>query len=171
MINQNHEIKNKGLHLVKADINNFRPLLDLRVTKKQEDFVASNAVSLAQAYDTRAEGKFAQPFGINDGETPVGFAMLGHKSIDYEGAPEIDKHSYCLWRFMIDCRYQKRGYGRDAMKLLLDYILTFPDGKEDFWSTSFVEGYDIAAKLYKEFGFEENGEKDGDETVAVMKLN
>ena len=171
MINQNHEIKNKSLHLVKADINNFWPLMDLRTTKEQEDFVASNAVSLAQAYDTRAEGKYAQPFGIYDGETPVGFAMLGHRSFDYEGCPEIDKHSYCLWRFMIDYRYQKRGYGRDALKLLLDFILTFPDGKEDFWSTSYVEGNDIAAKLYKEFGFEENGEKDGDEIVAVMKLS
>ena len=72
---------------------------------------------------------------------------------------------------MIDHHYQKRGYGRDALKLLLDYILTFPDGQEDFWSTSYVEGNDIAAKLYKEFGFEENGEKDGDEIVAVMKLS
>ena len=43
----NYEIKNKGLHLVKADINNFWPLMDLRTTKEQEDFVASNAVSLA----------------------------------------------------------------------------------------------------------------------------
>lgn len=86
------------------------------------------------------------------------------------GAPEVDKHSYYLWRFMINPRYQKRGYGRDAMKFLLDYILTFPDGKEEFWSTSYVEGNDIAAKLYREFGFEENGEKYEDDTVVVMKL-
>ena len=34
-----------------------------------------------------------------------------------------------------------------------------------------MEGNDIAAKLYREFGFEENGEKDGDEIVAVIKLS
>ena len=167
---RNHEIKNKGLHLVKTDINNFWPLLDLRVTKEQEEFVASNGISLAQAYDKHAEGKFAQPFGIYDGDTPVGFAMLGHNSFDYEGMLEVDKHSYCLWRFMIDHRYQKSGYGRDALKLLWDYIQTFPDGKEDVWSTSYVEGNDIAAKLYHEIGFVENGEKDDDELVAVMQL-
>ena len=73
----NYEIKNKGLHLVKATKENFWPLMDLRVTKEQENFVAANSVSLAQAYDTRADGKFVQPFGIFDGETPVGFAMIG----------------------------------------------------------------------------------------------
>ena len=71
---------------------------------------------------------------------------------------------------MIDYRYQKRGYGRDAMKLLYDYILTFPDGKEELWSTSYVEGNDNAAKMYRDLGFEPNGEKDEDEIVLVMKL-
>ena len=71
---------------------------------------------------------------------------------------------------MIDHRYQKRGYGRDAMKLLYDYILTFPDGEEKVWSTSYVEGNDIASKMYRDLGFEENGEKDGDEIVLVLNL-
>ena len=56
------------------------------------------------------------------------------------------------------------------MKLLYDYIMTFPDGKEDLWSTSYVDGHDIASKMYRDLGFEENGEKDDDEIVLVMKL-
>ena len=170
MDNKNYELKNKNLHLVKLNIENFWPLMDLRVTKEQEDHVASNSVSLAQAYDTTADGKFVQCFGIYDGDTPVGFAMIGHNSEEYEGMADVYRHSYNLWRYMVDQRYQKRGYGRDALKLLLDYIRTFPDGEEELWSTSWVEGNDIAAKLYRDFGFEENGEKDGDEIVAVFKL-
>lgn len=50
MDNTNCELKNKGLHLVKTDKENFWTLMDLRVAKGQENFVASNAVSLAQAY-------------------------------------------------------------------------------------------------------------------------
>lgn len=88
------QLKNKGLNLVKADKTNFWPLMDLKVTKEQEDYVASNSVSLAEAYYAHAEGKYAQPFGIYDGDTPVGFAMLGHHSFDYEGMAEIDKHSW-----------------------------------------------------------------------------
>lgn len=30
---------------------------------------------------------------------------------------------------MIDKRYQRKGYGRKAMQLALDYIHTFPCGK------------------------------------------
>ena len=155
MDNANYELKNKDLHLVKADKENFWTLMDLRVSKDQEEFVAPNSVSLAQAYDTRADGKFVQSFGIWDGDTPVGFAMIGHNSEEYE---EMDQ------------RYQKRGYGRDALKLLLDYIRTFPDGVESLWSTSWEPGNDVAAKLYHDFGFIENGEKDGDEIVAVLEL-
>ena len=64
MNNTYNELKNKGLHLVKADKENFWTLMDLRVSKDQEEFVASNSVSLAQAYDTLADGRFVQPFGI-----------------------------------------------------------------------------------------------------------
>ncbi|MBR2570569.1 MAG: GNAT family N-acetyltransferase [Clostridia bacterium] len=163
-------LRNQGLHLVKADAQNFWSLMDLRVAKEQERFVASNAVSLAEAYDTRADGRFVQCFGICDGENPVGFAMIGHNSEEYEGMAEVYRHSYNLWRFMIDRRYQKRGFGRDALKLLLDYVRSFPDGAEALWSTSWVPGNEAAAKLYRDFGFVENGEKDGDEIVAVMKL-
>ena len=166
----NHKLKNKGLHLVKADKENFWTLIDLRVAKDQESFVASNAVSLAQAYDCHANGKLAQCFGLYDGETPVGFAMIGHDSEDYEDIPEVYSHSYCLWRYMIDKRYQRRGYGRDGLILLLDYVRSAPDGKEEFWSTSWEPENEVAPKLYASFGFEPNGEKDGDEIVAVRKL-
>ena len=165
----NHKLKNKGLHLVKADKENFWTLIDLRVAKDQESFVASNAVSLAQAYDTLADGRFVQAFGIWDGDTPVGFAMIGHDSEEYENMPEACRH-YCLWRFMIDQRYQKRGYGRDALTLLLDYIRSFPDGEDTLWSTSREAGNEVAAKLYHDFGFIENGEMDEDEIVAVLEL-
>ena len=116
MDNANYELKNKDLHLVKADKENFWTLMDLRVSKDQEEFVAPNSVSLAQAYDTRADGKFVQPFGIWDGDTPVGFAMIGHNSEEYEEMAEVYRHSYCLWRFMIDRKRQKAGVayeGRD----------------------------------------------------------
>ena len=39
MDNKDCELKNKGLHLVKADKENFWILLDLKVAKEQENFV------------------------------------------------------------------------------------------------------------------------------------
>ena len=49
----------------------------------------------------------------------IGFVMIGHNSFDFEGCPNIYKHSYYLWRFMIDKEYQGQRYGKDAAKLVL----------------------------------------------------
>ena len=87
---------------------------------------------------------------------------------------EIYRHSYYLWRFMIDHRFQGKGFGRDALNLLLDYVLSFPDGEEDTWSTSYDQENEAARHLYASFGFAPNGEKDSDyedaEEVAVLPL-
>ncbi|MBO4384891.1 MAG: hypothetical protein J5854_05680 [Clostridia bacterium] len=55
--------------------------------------------------------------------------MIGHNSFDFEGCPDVYKHSYYLWRFMIDKEYQGQRYGKDAAKLVIDHILTFPTAK------------------------------------------
>ena len=176
---RNYEIKNKGLHLVKADINNFWPLMDLRTTKEQEDFVASNAVSLAQAYDYRAKGKYAQPFGIYLGKKPVGFIMIAYDVGKDDGEePSAEwflRNSYYIWRFMIDRRYQGNGYGRQAMNLALDFIRTFPAGEAKYCWLSFEPKNEVARNLYRSLGFEEHPEQcdendEDDEMPAILTL-
>ena len=84
--------------------------------------------------------------------------------------PETLKNNYSILSFMIDKRYQKKGYGRDAMKLALDFIKTFPCGKAECCFLSYVPDNDVAAKFFHSFGFVENGEKIGYTKVAVLKL-
>ena len=167
---RNHEVKHKDLRLERVTTKNYWELGHLCVKKEQERFVGPNFFGMAYAYATVAEGKFAEAFGIYDGEEAVGFAMIGHNSYDYEGCPEACKHSYDLWRFMIDEECQGQGYGRDALKLLLDYMRTFPDGKEDIITTSYTEGNIAAKNLYLSFGFAPNGEVDGDEVCMVLPV-
>ena len=167
---KNYELKHKDLHLVEVTTKNYWELGFLKTKRSQARFVGPNFYGMAYAYATVAEGKFAAVFGIYDGETPVGYAMVGHNSYDYEGCPEVCKHSYDLWRFMIDKHYQKKGYGKDATKLLLDYMLTFPDGEEDMLTTSYEEGNVVAKKLYESFGFVSNGEISHGEVTMVLSL-
>jgi diamine N-acetyltransferase len=71
--------------------------------------VASNLYSLA-------ESKFQsnmKPLAIYHDEVMVGFLMYG---ID----PDDD--NYWVYRLMVDREFQRKGYGKGAMKLLLEHL-------------------------------------------------
>ena len=159
-----------NLQIKKVDAKHIWELVELKVREDQTEFVASNTVSLLEAYTTVTAGGFALPFGVYDGETPVGFLMLGYDCADWENAPKIAAGNYCLWRLMIDQRYQGRGYGKKAMELALAHIRTMPCGDAAYCWLSYEPENTGARALYRSMGFAENGEMDGDEVVAVLPL-
>ena len=95
---------NVTLHEVSEE--NLSLIFKLRVSEEQEQFVASNTMSIAQAYFARERAWFR---AIYADETPVGFLMLDDDPF---------KSEYFLWRLMIDAQYQGMGFGRQAMELL-----------------------------------------------------
>lgn len=159
------------LRLEKITGKNVWSILKLRVSEDQESFVAPNDISIIEAYTAITGNGYAFPFGIYEGETPVGFLMIGFDADDcWEDAPSIAKGNYNLWRLMIDKNYQNKGYGKEAVRLALEFIKTFPCGKADFCWLSYEPENEIAGRLYHSFGFVETGEMDGDEIIAVLKL-
>lgn len=159
------------LRLEKITGKNVWSILKLRVSEDQESFVAPNDISIIEAYTAITGNGYAFPFGIYEGETPVGFMMIGFDADDcWEDAPSIARGNYNLWRLMIDKNYQKKGYGKEAVRLALEFIKTFPCGKADFCWLSYEPENEIASRLYHSFGFVETGEMDGDEIIAVLKL-
>ena len=159
------------LRLEKITGKNVWSILKLHVSEDQESFVAPNDISIIEAYTAITGNGYAFPFGIYEGETPVGFLMIGFDADDcWEDAPSIAKGNYNLWRLMIDKNYQNKGYGKEAVRLALEFIKTFPCGKADFCWLSYEPENEIASRLYHSFGFAETGEMDGDEIIAVLKL-
>ncbi len=75
---------------------------------------------------------------------------------------------------MTDKEYQGQRYGKDAAKLVLDYILPFPDGEEDTIAASYEEDNTVSMNLRKSFGFVPNGEisegEDDNEVVLVLNV-
>ena len=167
--------ENRNVRLVKVDTKNFDALIDLKPFESQENFVAPNIYSLAEACANTAEGRYAQPFGIYDGETPVGFLMIGFdiadEDADREKYPFLN-NNYLIWRFMIDKNHQKKGYGKAAMQLALDFIRTWPCGEAEYCWLSYEPENETARKLYRSFGFkeEEKMPEGWDEIPAVLKL-
>ncbi len=160
------------IRLEKINGKNVRDILQLRVSDAQKSFVAPNDVSIIEACIAITHHGQAFPFGIYDDEIPVGFCMIGFGTDDdWEDAPAIAKNNYNLWRFMIDKRYQGNGFGKAAMKQILNFIASEPCGPAEYCWLSY-EPENVAAKgLYASFGFTETGEWDGDERIAVLKLN
>jgi len=129
-----------------------RTICELQVRPEQAAFVASNAISIAQAYfEPKAWFR-----AIYAGDEPVGFVML---SLD-EAAPE-----YYIWRFMIDARYQGRGYGRAALELAIDHVRPLPRATEVL--LSYVPAPGSPEAFYRAAGFEPTGQVI--EGEAVMK--
>ena len=163
------------IHLEKIDSQNVWDVLDLKLRREQKDFVAPNEISIVQAYTAIGTACSAFPFAIYNDKKVVGFLMIGFNEaalyeLDGEEAPSALKNNYSLWRLMIDKRVQGRGYGRQAILQALDFVRTWPCGKAEYCEVSYEPDNEVGAKLYASLGFQVNGEMDGDEIVAVLKL-
>ena len=122
---------------------NIEEVLALKVDESQKTFVSTNGDSLAQAY---VYPETAFPFAVYEDSEIVGFIMMGY----YEA-----KEYYTLWKFMIDSRYQNRGYGRKALELGIRFLQDRFNVSEVY--TGVVPGNDVAKKLYRSVGFKETG--------------
>ena len=98
-----------------------RAVTDLRVAPEQEGYVASNAVSIAQAYFHREEAWFRS---IHAEDLLIGFVMLRDATLL---TPPPVPAQLSLWRFMIDRRYQGVGFGRKALELVVEHARTRPE--------------------------------------------
>lgn len=159
------------LKLKKINRKNVGEILKLEVFDNQKRFVASNNISIIEAYLAIVENGHVFTFGIYNDDAPVGFLMIGFDmNSDDEGAPRIAKGNYNIWRFMIDKKFQGKGFGKKAMNLALDFVNTFPCGTAKYCWLSYESDNYVARQLYQSVGFVETDEKDGEEIVAILKL-
>ena len=157
--------------LKKINRKNVGEILKLEVFDNQKRFVAPNNISIIEEYIAIVENGHVFTFGIYNDDAPVGFLMIGFDvNSDDEGAPKIAKGNYNIWRFMIDKKFQGKGFGKKAMNLALEFVNTFPCGTAKYCWLSYESDNDIARQLYQSVGFVETDEKDGEEIVAILKL-
>jgi len=144
-----------NIALRKIDEDNWRECIRLKVSEDQQRFVATNENGLALAY----AHKEMNPLAIYDNDIMVGFIMY---------ARDPDDGFYYINRFMIDEKFQKKGFGKEALRLLLDQlksngvlaidIIHKPNNK-------------VAIKLYESFGFELTEDTLDDDVISRVELN
>lgn len=149
--------------LVPVDASNTRTVWRLATHRSQERFVATTAVSFADAlFPESVDGVPLVPWLrmiTADGE-PAGFLMLA------EVTPTVPDPY--LWRLLVDRRHQRRGIGARAIGLLAGRLRE--QGRTRL-VTSWVEGPGGPEPFYRRLGFVPTGEVDDGETVAALRLS
>lgn len=135
---------------------NYLDSIRLNLHPEQEENLASNAITIAQSrFETDYRLKV-----IYEQETVIGLLAFCH-----EGEP-LDYSIYWLFRFMIDKDHQNKGYGKQVLSLLVEEVKQL-GGKTLF--TMHKPANQQAGKLYRAFGFQEDGVlDDGDISLRLV---
>jgi len=143
---------------------NWEALIKLKVRDNQKHFVASNLYSIAQSrFGDEFDGHWDLfPYGIYEGDTPVGFLMYGLNFTH-------PKQQAFIQRLMVDEKFQGKGYGRFGTQKMLEIFRADERIKEV--GISYEPENEGARKLYASLGFVETGEIIEDEVVAVLNLS
>lgn len=158
------------IYLKEITNKNIWKVCALEPFDEQKDFVAENIQSLAEAYATRNEGNNALPLAVYQDDELIGFVMIGKGTVGNEEESDLIKENYCLWRLMIDRKFQGKGYGKQTMDAVMALIRTFPFGQAQKVWLSYEPENTRAKEIYNKYGFVENGEMCGNEIIAVYDL-
>lgn len=154
---------NSVVTLTEITRSSIGSVLALDVVPEQRRLLATNAESIAEAHFEKGAWFRA----IEADGAPVGFVMLFDPSrpgatIEADDRPD----ELMLWRFMIDHRYQRRGYGRAALDLIVAHARTRPGIARIV--SSYVPGEGGPRDFYLGYGFVETGEIDPDDDEVVI---
>lgn len=136
---------------------NWEKIAHLSLLDSQKYYLFDNSYSIAESFFCENSVTRA----IYSGENAIGFLM--YESLNDEGKPEEVE----LLRFMIDAKYQGKGFGRKAFKAAIENIKSRKCPKRIhicFHKENFT-----ALNLYKSVGFTDNGIDDHDQINLVLK--
>lgn len=136
--------------------DNWVDMIELEITKEQENYVALNSESIAAS-------KFYDYYinrGIYLDDKPVGFIQY-YPNYD-DGKPK----EIFIDQLMIDKKFQGKGYGTKAIERVVEEIKQL----EGFTSIliCYVEGHDIMKKFFERFGFVVVEQDEFDETIMEL---
>jgi diamine N-acetyltransferase len=125
--------------LLSVTADNWKACAGLSLAKNQQDFVPSNLYSIAESQfypQSRSRAVYAN-------DDLVGYALYG---IDHATS------QWKVFRLMIDEQFQGKGYGKAAMKVILEDIR---QEKAQVVLVRYNLENDVARRLYERFGFKE----------------
>lgn len=149
------------VRLVDIDEDNWMEIVLLTTSEDGnpmvcEEYVASNALSICQAiFEEGWEVK-----AVYCGKKAIGFVMYGFNE---------KQNYYEICRLMIDRKQQGRGFGKIALRLVVEEMVeNYEDCSEIYLSVN--PGNKKGIRLYEDNGFENTGMKNGIEDIYCLYL-
>jgi diamine N-acetyltransferase len=163
------------IELRKITGDNIEEVIALEIEENQEDFIeTTNLRSFADAHMLNADGIPATPLAIYANDIMVGFLMYIYDTTDHESFQNevyYGEKAYFIWHFMIDKRYQGKGYGKLAFEKMLADIENLPHGESQYVDLFYHKSNAIAKELYASFGFIETGIIQENSVHAIRNLD
>ncbi|WP_433747719.1 GNAT family N-acetyltransferase [Falsibacillus pallidus] len=146
----------ENIKIVELNAENWYECCVLKVSEEQREFIEPNAISIAQS---KFESTL-KPYAIYFEDKIVGFLM-------FNSVPE-ELNGYWIYRIMVDQKYQGKGIGKAATKLMIAAMSKLPNAYK------LVVGYHPenqgAHKLYQSLGFIDEGDRFGKEMAVIKHL-
>ena len=138
------------IRLTEIKEDNWLEAAGLTVSNEQKNFVAPAVGIIARGYVYRDHNP--KVFVIKDDDAAVGLALVREFMDEPPG--------YDLQQFMIDERFQGKGFGSEALKLILDKLKN--EGHYDHVEVCVKRDNAAAIGLYEKYGFVDSGYIDED---------
>ena len=133
------------IRLIDVNEQNWLDIRKLSVSEPQKGFLDSAVGILARGYVYRHDR--AKVIGIEEDDTVIGVALV--RDLDDEPA------CYDLQQFMIDARFQGKGYGTAALRMLLSELER--ERKYDCVEVCVKKTDAAALRVYEKAGFVDTG--------------
>ena len=146
------------IRLTEITEDNWFEAASLSVGESQKGYVAPAVGILARGYVYRDCG--GRVYAIENDGVLVGIALVREFTDEPLG--------YDLQQFMIDERYQRRGYGSAALGLILDELRR--EGRYDHVEVCVKKADAEAIRLYEKHGFTDSGYVDEDVPDALNMI-
>jgi diamine N-acetyltransferase len=159
------------IKLTTLSFKNYEEVLALKPRDNQKTYVEDWATILAFAYIGVVNGLEGELCIITCDDKPVGRVLIGKIEVEPQEPEVLQKYGQ-VWRvmgFFIDEKSQGKGIGSEALKLVLNKISSFPDGKKYPIALEVEEANENAKQLYQKLGFYDTGVRYG-ESCAYVKL-
>jgi diamine N-acetyltransferase len=137
--------------------DNWRAVTRLELDEAQKSFVAPNWYSIIEASFSNGELHSRAIYDVNE---VVGYTMYG---------VEPEKNRHWIVRLMIAKPHQGKGYGRAAMRLIINELKQLYQATEIY--ISFEPDNTVARTLYESMGFQDTGEVESGELVFKLTVS